>query len=73
MMVTLAFAMKELMVVFQKIRGMDHDIQRPTKATLAAKRNTRKEIFQRLQGKPFWIWDNSSTSKKISEQKGLLF
>jgi hypothetical protein len=19
--------------------------------------NTRKEIFQRLQGKPFWIWD----------------
>jgi hypothetical protein len=24
-----------------------------------------------LQGKPFWIWDNSSTSKKISEQKGI--
>jgi hypothetical protein len=21
------------------------------------KENTRKELFQRLQGKPFWIWD----------------
>jgi hypothetical protein len=21
--------------------------------------NTRKELFQRLQGKPFWIWDNA--------------
>jgi hypothetical protein len=19
--------------------------------------NTRKELFERLQGKPFWIWD----------------
>jgi hypothetical protein len=33
--------------------------------------NITKELFQRLQGKPFWIWDNSSTSKKISEQKGI--
>ena len=21
------------------------------------KENTRKELFQRLQGKPFWIWN----------------
>jgi hypothetical protein len=21
------------------------------------KENTRKELFERLQGKPFWIWD----------------
>jgi hypothetical protein len=28
---TLAFAMKELMTVFQKIHGMDHDIRLPTK------------------------------------------
>jgi hypothetical protein len=32
MMVVLAFAMKELMAVFQKMHGMDHDIRRPTKA-----------------------------------------
>jgi hypothetical protein len=35
-MVTLAFDMKEFMAVFQKIHGMDHDIRRPTNATLVA-------------------------------------
>ncbi|MFL6382425.1 MAG: hypothetical protein ACJ72S_14200 [Nitrososphaeraceae archaeon] len=39
MMVVLASDMKELMAVFQKMHGMDHDIRRPTKATfVAAKR-----------------------------------
>ena len=31
--------------------------------------NTRKELFQRLQGKPFWIWDNSSTIIAINDHK----
>jgi len=34
LMVILAFDMKELMAVFQKIHGMDHDIRRPTKAAI---------------------------------------
>jgi hypothetical protein len=26
--------------------------------------NTRKELFQRLQGKPFWIWDIAEHKKE---------
>ena len=34
--------MKGLMAVFQKIHGMDHDIQRPTNATFAVAKRKYK-------------------------------
>ena len=71
-MVTLAFAMKELTAVFQKIHGMDHDIQRPTKATFAVAKRKYKQIFQRLQGKPFWIWDFEEHKQEDVKTNGLV-
>jgi hypothetical protein len=30
--------------------------------------NTRKELFERLQGKPFWIWDKQQHN--VEEKTG---
>jgi hypothetical protein len=32
------------------------------------KENTSKKLFQRLQGKPFWIWDKHQHKEKLSRQ-----
>ena len=51
---------------------MDHDIQRPTKATFAVAKRKYKQIFQRLQGKPFWIWDFEEHKQEDVKTNGLV-
>jgi hypothetical protein len=33
------------------------DLQKLVQHSQSQRENIRKELFQRLQGKPFWIWD----------------
>jgi hypothetical protein len=38
------------------------DLQKLVSQSQQQKENTCKELFQRLQGKPFWIWNMISFS-----------
>jgi hypothetical protein len=35
---------------------------------VSQQQNTRKELFERLQGKPFWIWDKQQHRLEDIEQ-----
>jgi hypothetical protein len=40
------------------------DLQKLVVHSQHQKENTRKELFQRLQGKPFWIWDKQQHTQE---------
>jgi hypothetical protein len=39
-------------------------------ASQSQQENTRKELFQRLHGKPFWIWDKQQHKKEDINTNG---